>query len=36
MPREVTTGLPFTITLWTASLFTIFMMGYYTIRLVWG
>jgi manganese transport protein len=36
MPAEVRTGLPFTITLWTACLFTIFMMGYYTIRLVWG
>jgi manganese transport protein len=36
MPKAVQTGLPFTITLWTASLFTIFMMGYYTFRLVWG
>jgi manganese transport protein len=36
MPTAVKTGLPFTIVLWTASLFTIFMMGYYTIRLIWG
>jgi manganese transport protein len=36
MPPEVKTGTPFTITLWTACAFTIFMMGYYTFRLVWG
>ncbi|MGC4082707.1 MAG: hypothetical protein QM736_11485 [Vicinamibacterales bacterium] len=36
MPKAVYPSTWVTITLWIASLFTIFMMGYYTILLVRG